>query len=68
MIKFYSIKEYLDDIKSSWDSIDKDLRTTRIDMLDKQVTRILLKSEKGYRKLRIGKVEYSPEVNKAAES
>ena len=44
------------------------MRTERIDVLDKQVTRILLNMEKGYRKLRIGKVEYSPEVSKAIET
>ena len=67
-IKFCDIKEYLDNIKLLWDSTDEDLRTVRIDILDKQVTRILLNAEKGYRKLRIGKVEYSLEVSNAVET
>ena len=67
-MKFHNIKEQLDNIKLLQDSINEDLRTIKIDMLDEQVTGILLNTEKGYRKLRIDEVEYSLEVSKAIET
>ena len=39
----------------------------KLDMIDEQVTSLLLHAEKEYRKLRIGEVDFSLEVSKAAK-
>ena len=43
-------------------------RIAKIDIIDAQVTSLLLHTEKVYRKLRIGEVNFLPEVNKATEA
>ena len=47
--------------------MDRDLWYVKLNMIDEQVTDTLLHAEKHCRKLRIGEVEYSPEVSEAVE-
>ena len=47
--------------------MDADCWCAKLNLIDEQVTDILLHAEKKCRKLRTGEVEYSPEVSEATE-
>ena len=57
----------LKQLEDSLGSIDIDSWCVKLNMIDEQVTEILLHAEKKCRKLRTGEVECSPEVSEAAE-
>ena len=61
------ISQRLEQLEESFGSIDIDHWCVKLNMIDEQVTDILLHAEKKCRKLRTGEVEYSPEVSEAAE-
>ena len=63
----YNVLQHLKALEASFNSTDIDLWCIRLNILDEQVTDILLHAEKQYRKLRIEEVEYSPEVSAVAE-
>ena len=67
LLQFHNIPQRLKALEASFDSTDIDLWYVRLNILDEQITDILLHTEKQCRKLRIGEVEYSPEVSAAAE-
>ena len=67
LLQFHRIKAKLDALEAFFHTIDRDLWCIRLNMIDKQVTDTLLHTKKHCRKLRIGEVEYSPEVSKVAE-
>lgn len=61
------ISQRLDQLEESFGLIDMDSWCVKLNMIDEQVTDILLHAEKKCRQLRTGEVEYSPEVSEAAE-
>ena len=67
LLQFHNIPQRLKVLEAFFDSTDIDLWCVRLNILDEQVTDILLHTKKQYRKLRTDKVEYSLEVSAAAE-
>ena len=67
LLQFYEIDKKLDKIEEDWENRDELSRAKKLDNIDIQVTSLLLHTEKRYRKLRIGEVNFSPKVSKIAE-
>ena len=61
------IPQSVSDLEKDFRTIGNDRWTVRLNMLDKQVIEILLHAEKKCKKLRIGEVEYSPEISDTVE-
>ena len=66
LLREHKISEKLDQIEESWDKLEDIKGMVKIDILDKQVTELLLSKKKDCRKIRIEEVEFSLEISKAA--
>ena len=67
LLQFHNIPQHLKALEASFNSTDINLWCVRLNILNEQVTDILLHTEKQCRKLRTGEVEYLPEISAAAE-
>ena len=67
LLKSNKIQQRLEQLEASFNSTDRDRWCVKLNMIDEQITEILLHAEKKCRKLRTGEVEYSPEVSEASE-
>ena len=66
-LQFHNIPKRLKDLEDSFEHVDRDRWNIRLNMIDEQITETLLHAEKLCRKLRMGEVDYSPEMSKASE-
>ena len=55
----------MDNLETEWNQGDNLSRAAKLDNIHAQVIGLLLYAKKIYRKLRIGEVDFSPEVSKA---
>lgn len=62
-----NVQQQLDHLEAFFSSIDRDRWCARLNMLDEQITGILLHAKKKCRKLQTREVEFSPEVSEASE-
>ena len=68
LMHYHQVPQQLDRLESYWKQLDTTVRAKRLDCIDRQVTELLLHAEKVCRKLRMGEVDFSPEVSKAADT
>ena len=67
LLTFHNIDKKLEKLEDNWDSLEELRRVVKLDMINKQVTRLLLYTKKECRKLMTEEVNFSPEVSKVAE-
>ena len=67
LLQSNKVPQRLEALETSLASTDVELWCVKLNMLDEQITDILLHAEKKCRKLRTGEVDYSPEVSEASE-
>ena len=68
LLQFYKIDKKLDKIEAEWDIEDNLSREVRLDILDMQVTDLLLQTEKKYRKLQTEEINFSLDVSRAVNT
>ena len=67
LLTFYDINKKLDKLENNWDSLEELRRVAKPDMINEQVTRLLLCTKKECRKLRTGEVNFFLEISKVVE-
>ena len=67
LLQCNNVPKQLDRLERQWYQLDAPSRATKLNRIDQQVTELLLHAEKDCRKLRTGKVDFSPEVSNAAD-
>jgi len=64
LFEHYKIKKKIDTLFDNWNQLTKSEREKKLNKIDKEATNLLLNAEKEYRKLRVGKVAFSPHLSK----
>ena len=67
LLQYNNVPKQLDRLERQWCQLDAPSRATKLNRIDQQVTELLLHAEKECRKLRMGEVDFSPEVSNAAD-
>ena len=67
LVVYHKMNIKLDILEDEQNNFDNLQRRVKLDLIDEQVTSLLLYTEKEYRKIRIAEVDFSPKVSKAVE-